>query len=445
GKACYYRAVDGQPTLVDDSKQYKKAVSLDARSSIVRRSSLTGNILEHIIPEIDTYVFQSADMLALDEFNYCRDGGPAGSEEISELVDDLNLVNQGMSLEQDISEIASEIKPREKANSDAELPHIPSAEISQRIPKSSHSSVQWGMKRGAFQIVSKLSADKHLYIYSRKIYTRAEMNMVLNSQFKLECEATCQLKTVFEFQDASGKKLAHAMNHAGDYNSLAIPEDCRKIRFGFRVQGPGEATIKKLVLGNYGQKPSAVVSTSPYLVLTKQYPDYDDLYKYGFLHTRVRAYKEHGLHVDVYRFTNENGNSYREFEDVDVVSGDATLLDATLSTGQYRNVLVHLLDEKMWAVLAKHLDKIHVTVWVHGAEIQVWQRRQFEFERMNADEIKRQKKLSDKRLKFWQSILLNPHPNLELVFVSQYFADEVSEDFSIDLRKVKYDIVHNYI
>ncbi len=444
GKPAHYQWKKDNISLIADGTQYSKADDMAARSSIIRTSSLTSEAFSQAAQSIDDYVFKLPDMLGLDEFGYCKNGETGDAEVVARRVGDSALSNQGMSLEKDISNVASHITLPDNPPQ-TNLPQITAAAIAQRIPKSQDPLVQWNMKRGAFHIVSKLTAEKFVYIYSRQIYTRAEMNMVLNSQFKLECEATCQLKSVFEFQDADGKKIAHSMSAAGDFNSLAIPEHCTQIRFGLRVQGPGEASITRLILGNYGQKPAAIISSSPYLVLTKQYPDYDDLYKYGFLHTRLRAYKAAGLNVDVFRITKEDGNIYREFEDVDIVSGDANLLDATLSTGQYRNVLVHLLDEKMWSVLRKYLDRVHVTVWVHGAEIQVWQRRQFEFERMGAEEVKRQKRLSDKRLKFWQSILKDPHPNLKLVFVSEYFAKEVAEDFSIDLRKVNYDIVHNFI
>lgn len=446
GKSSYYYLDDsGSVVLAGDGGQYRPATALHARCALIRQADLSGESLVQVASEVDNYIFRMSNMLALDEFNYCREAGLDERDRVALIVDDLHLANQGLSLANDLSEIAVEVKDLNSEKTDISLPQISAADIAQRIPKSNNPLIDWGMKGDLFQIASRLPADKYTYLYSRKIYSRQEVNMVLNSQFKLECEATCQLKTVFEFQDKDGKKIAHAMNAAGDFNALAIPEHCKKIRFGLRVQGPGDVRISRLILGTHGQKPAAIVSASPYLVLTKQYPDYDDLYKYGFLHTRVRAYKEHGLNVSVFKITNEKGNAYREFEDVDVVSGDAHLLDATLSTGQYKNVLVHLLDEKMWSVLEKHLDKVHVTVWVHGAEIQVWQRRQFEFERMSKDEISRQKKLSDKRLKFWRSILSAPHSNLKLVFVSQYFAEEVSNDFGIDLKKIRYDIVHNYI
>ncbi len=446
GKRAVYSNDDTKICLHEDGAQYQISNTLAARCSIVKAKVLNKAELGEISNNIDNYLYNYSDMLALDEFNYCRDGITLSDDYLAIEVGDLLVVNQGVSLREDISEIAGNVAMVERAGGKTtSLPELSAEDLFKFLSKPASGQIELEYIENQLHINSTLPVDKFVYLYSRKIYTRAQLNMVLNSQFKLECETTAQLKTVFEFQDSKGVKIAHAMNAAGDFNSLAIPEHCRKIRFGLRVQGPGDIKINKLVLGSHGQKPVAIVGNSPYLVLTKQYPSYDDLYKYGFLHTRVRAYKENGLAVDVFRITNEDGNSYREFEDIDVVSGDGDLLDATLSTGQYKNVLVHLLDEKMWAVLSKHIDNIKVTVWVHGAEIQVWQRRQFEFERMNAEEIKRQKRLSDKRLKFWRMVLTQPHPNLKLVFVSDYFAKEVSQDFRIDLEKVDYEIVHNYI
>jgi glycosyltransferase involved in cell wall biosynthesis len=137
--------------------------------------------------------------------------------------------------------------------------------------------------------------------------------------------------------------------------------------------------------------------------------------------------------------------AFREFEGTDVIQGDRDLLDLALREGRYRHVLVHLLDAAMWETLERHLDRIRLTVWVHGAEIQVWQRRKFEFERMNAAEVERQKKLSDHRLAFWREVLLRPHPNLRLVFVSQHFAQETTDDLRLDLASVAHEIIHNYI
>src|SRR5690606_40481318 len=72
----------------------------------------------------------------------------------------------------------------------------------------------------------------------------------------------------------------------------------------------------------------------------------------------------------------------------------AELLDATLASGQISHVLVHILDQKMWKVLEKYVDRVKVTVWAHGSEIQAWWRREFEFESMADSEVTRQDRKS---------------------------------------------------
>ena len=270
--------------------------------------------------------------------------------------------------------------------------------------------------------------------------------MTLNSQFTLNSINTLEdMRTVFEFQDKDGKKISHSMNPAGETYALAIPRECKYIRFGLRLVGNGKVNISKLVLGTDGEVALNIVGKSKKLVLTKQYPSYGDIYKYGFLHSRVRAYKKEGLLVDIFRINNQSQKPYREFEDVDVATGDAKLLEATLKTGLYDHVLVHLIDQNMWKVLEKFIDKIKVTIWVHGAEIQVWQRREYEFERFTEDEINRQKKLSLKRVQFWKKILNNPPTNLQLCFVSKIFTEEIENDLKINLPKNHTNIIHNYI
>lgn len=252
------------------------------------------------------------------------------------------------------------------------------------------------------------------------------------------------VRTVFEFQDEYGVKISHQMNQAGQKHSLVIPPECQYVRFGLRIEGSGEATVDKLILGGASERPAVLISKSPYLILAKQYPAYDDLYRYGFLHSRVRSYKRAGQLVDMYKF-GQGAIKYREFEGVDVVAADVELLDTTLASGQINHVLVHILDQKMWNVLEKHIDRVKVTVWAHGSEIQAWWRREFEFESMAESEVMRQKRLSERRKIFWRDIFTTPPANLHMVFVSSYFAQEVFEDLQIGLSADKYSIIHNPI
>jgi len=444
GKKSYYQADNGKCSLVNPDKQYSFVQALSLSSSLVTAKEITVQRLDEYMtaPSQD---LQLDKMLAIDEFNYCRNYRNSKKSLIESIVNDLKIDN-GVSFEHHLSKVSDVIQVNEGTPILGEdtLPKLSAKQIFGYLKKPASSKIKLAYKNDVLSIISKFSPEQHAYIYATKQFTRDELNLVLNSQFTLKSESTLNLLTVFEFQDKEGKKISHQMNGSGTH-ALAIPPHCTFIRFGLKVTGNGKVEISELILGSHGEKPAAIVGRSPYLVLTKQYPSYEDLYKYGFLHTRVRAYKEQGMPVDVFRITNEQGQSYREFEGIDVTSGDAKLLDATLRTGQYKHILVHILDKNMWSILEKYLDTIKVTVWAHGAEIQVWQRRSFEFEQMKPEEVIRQKKLSDQRVKFWHSILTKPHKNLQLVFVSRYFADEVMGDLKLNLSKRQYQVIHNFI
>ncbi|EAH7882833.1 glycosyltransferase, partial [Campylobacter coli] len=290
------------------------------------------------------------------------------------------------------------------------------------------------------------SSEAHKYFYFKNSFTRETFNMVKNSQFLLQgIFSNEDFKTVFEFQDENYQKISHSINKAGDIQTLAIPKECKFIRFGLRIQGIGKFQIRNLMLDFLNPQPFALLARSKKMVLTKQYPSYDDLYKYGFLHSRIKAYKEKGVLVDVFRLSNTQRYECREFEGIDVMTASNEVLEETLASGQYDHILVHFLDKNMWNVLEKFVDKIKITVWIHGAEIQIWQRREFEFERYSEMEIQRQKKLSDQRVKFWTEIFNANYKNMHFVFVSEYFKNESLGDLKVTLESSRYTIIHNPI
>jgi glycosyltransferase involved in cell wall biosynthesis/spore maturation protein CgeB len=443
GKAVHYAAESGALAIQFDNGQYKPVATLPVRAALVRLSSLPSDWRGDEIAAPQDAVWRLGQMLAIDEFSYIRNGATL-AQAVQQAVDDLDIADQGVSFTSQLAR-TGECLPAATAEASVDISSLPHLSVGAMAAMfTSKDALKFSSQSGKLELQSLLAAGQYAYAYAKKLFTRDELNLVLNSQFQLVCEGTLQMRTVFEFLDRDGKKISHQMNDAGDKHSLAIPPSCIKIRFGLRVSGAGEAAIERLILSGQVERPAAIACRSPNLVLTKQYPAYDDLYRYGFLHSRVRAYKESGLLVDIFRISGEP-TGYKEFENIDVATGDAALLDATLATGEIKHVLVHLLDEKMWQVLRKYVDRLKITVWVHGAEVQHWRRRSFEFERMDAQEISRQKKLSDRRMEFWRTLLAEQHKNLSLVFVSQIFADEVLSDLEISLPKERYAVIPNYI
>ncbi|AGH81033.1 type 12 methyltransferase [Psychromonas sp. CNPT3] len=443
GKGCFYEYKQSI-ILNGDGRQYKATTNLDIRSSLVKLKQFNKKYLQNFLN--NKYSISDIEMLAIDEFNYCKNGANANKTSLNK-VEDLILVDQGVSFIEKLAKISDGLQPREKKiKSDSSLPSFSAEKLFNLFAKPISSKIKINFIDNKMRIITKLGNSNHTYIYTKKSFGREELNMIINSQFTLLCKSSLEnMYTVFEFQDKDGKKISHSINPIGDTHTIAIPVECRYIRLGLKLVGNGTVAISKLILGSHGELPFSIVGKSKKLVLTKQYPSYNDIYKYGFLHSRVRAYKKEGLLVDVFRINDQSQLPYREFENIDIATGNAALLNDTLNTGQYDHVLVHLMDEKMWNVLEKHIDKVKVTVWLHGAEIQDWTRRKFDLEDLTKEEIARKKKLCASRLIFWKKLIRENHKNVHFVFVSNTFRKEVEVDLDLQLDKNMYSVIHNYV
>ncbi|ECQ5431624.1 glycosyltransferase, partial [Campylobacter coli] len=442
GKYSFYELKDGEIDLNNRDFEYKKIDQLFITSSCMKIEFLNSEMLSNFIN--GRFSYKINNMFATDCFNYCKNGATLTKDQ-QEYVSSIDKIYTGISI--DDLNIASNFKGVLKEISETpDLIKMDAKFIYDNIEKPLSSKIKFSLEGDEFIIESKLSDEMHKYLYFKKSLTRETFNMVKNSQFLLQgIFPNADFKTVFEFQNEKLQKISHSINKAGDIQTLAIPKECKFIRFGLRVQGSGKFQIRNLMLDFLNPQPFALLARSKKMVLTKQYPSYDDLYKYGFLHSRIKAYKEKGVLIDVFRLSNTQRYECREFEGIDVMTASNEVLEETLASGQYDHILVHFLDKNMWSVLEKFADKIKITVWIHGAEIQIWQRREFEFERYGEIEIQRQKKLSDQRVKFWTEIFNANYKNMHFVFVSEYFKNESLGDLKVTLESSRYTIIHNPI
>ncbi|ENR1076328.1 FkbM family methyltransferase [Campylobacter lari] len=443
GKYSFYSFNDGEIYLENKDCEYKKVKQLFITSSFVKVEYINKGLLAAFLNK--EFSYQIENMFATDCFNYCKNGISLTKNQ-QKYVSSIDKVYSGISIK-DLNISLNFKGVLKEVYETSDLIKMDAKFIYDNIEKPISSKLKFSFDdKSKFIIESKLSSEAHKYFYFKNSFTRETFNMVKNSQFLLQgIFSNEDFKTVFEFQDENYQKISHSINKSGDIQTLAIPKECKFIRFGLRIQGAGKFQIDNLILDFLNPQPFALLSRSKKLVLTKQYPSYDDLYKYGFLHSRIKAYKEKGVLVDVFRLSNTQRYECREFEDIDVMTASNDVLEETLVSGQYDHVLVHFLDKNMWNVLEKFVDKIKITVWIHGAEIQIWQRREFEFERYSEIEIQRQKKLSDQRVKFWTKIFNANYKNMHFTFVSEYFKNESLSDLRVALKSSQYTIIHNPI
>ncbi|MBV9527844.1 hypothetical protein, partial [Sphingomonas sp.] len=116
------------------------------------------------------------------------------------------------------------------------------------------------------------------------------------------------------------------------------------------------------------------------LVVSRSYPAPGDLYRYPFVHRRVRAYQASGHDVAVFRPAPGEAESRHSFDGVDCTSGDATALNDLAARFRPDVLAVHGLGQAMWPVLRDLAGSMPMAAWLHGSEIAGFLRRKSELD-----------------------------------------------------------------
>ncbi|WP_454712210.1 FkbM family methyltransferase [Cupriavidus nantongensis] len=442
GKASYYVwSEHGGLRLQNSDLTYTNVAAVPARAGMARLDQFAGDSLREWLRSPYMAELQGENTLAIDEFNYCRNGVELDESTLSTLCDMQDL-DGGLPLPEMLAR-AEAIAPAQ--SNSVEIPQLRGkdlAELFSNAPK--NSQVTLVEAAGCLQVDSALLDGKHEYWNATQDHKPAALG-VTDGKLQLHLETTpgLNLQIVVFFLDEKRQRIAHAIKAANRNHDIELPVGTAYLRLGLRIYASGSARIEALLLGEKPLEPAEMFGQACDLVLTNHYPQYDDLYRNAFVHSRVRAYRKHGVRCDVFRFRVDQTATYDEFEDVDVTTGGAEVLHKLLGSGKYRSILVHFLDEAMWEVVKHYTDRIKVIVWAHGSDIQAFHRREFLYhtdeQRITAE------KNSERRMNFWRGLLQSSVHNVHIVFVSKFLASTAAEDLGIDLSKISHSIIHNPI
>lgn len=438
GKVAHYVRDEHGIHLQNPGQAYRCPSHIAARAALIKTALIAEQPAGEWLKTLPTRNYEYEQSLAIDAFNYCKNGSGANEQEVTDVVNDLDLYT-GISIDE-LQHRAEAITPLEVSHTCAE---ICGRELAKMFGPIRSKQLEEHIDADTWQITSSLADGKHEYHYAKQELPVDELAKGEQLELFLDATPGLNIQLVVLFLDAQKQRISHVMQHANRNQTSDIPPETAFIRLGIRAYANGSAGIKALVLGHRDLQPSEILAKSEHLLLTNHYPAYDDLYRNGFVHTRVTAYQERGVNVDVFRLRKNESVSYHEFENIDVMTGSQATLAKVLESGSYKTVLVHFLDPYMWEVLRRHLNTTKVIVWVHGAEIQPWWRREFNF--TTEEQLALGKLDSDKRMSFWRNLLQPMPANLKLVFVSRYFAEEVMEDLGFRLPESQYEIIHNPI
>jgi glycosyltransferase involved in cell wall biosynthesis len=183
--------------------------------------------------------------------------------------------------------------------------------------------------------------------------------------------------------------------------------------------------------------------TNNCLLVTRDYPSDENLYKYPFVHRRVLGYRDHGTEVEVFNLGAHGKRPFYEFEQVHCQAGSLHDLSKLLSDNHYQTILVHGLSADIWPALLPHIKNTRIFGWLHGSEIHSLHR--FATLGKSQAECVASETEFEKRIEFWRKLLKPMPANLELVFVSRFSADYVMNDLGFTLPEKQYHVIPNPI
>lgn len=426
---------DNNSIIIEDKNNtYKYVKELSSERSIIKVSNLKGKSINYLSKPI---LIKLDKLFSIDEFNYCKNY--LGS--VCPIVDDMKIVDQGISIKK-IEETAENIK-NETLNVNGYS--INCDEILEFSNLTKISKVRYTKNNMKLLIESNLG-DSHQYIYVQKIFEVSDyiindkLGIIFNGIGDLDLTGVCV------FYDRDKKKISPIFTGMNRLLLSEVPDQAKYFKLGLRPKGNGKFILDNIVIGiekNFNNKVCSL-ARSNVLILTNHYPKKGDLYRNMFVHKRITLYKDEGLVCDVMRMNIYAKNEFREFDGINITEGQSEELSNILENGNIDTVCVHFLDSHMWGVLKNYVDKLHIIIWSHGADIQPWWRRKFNYTSEN--EIEKAKKQSEERMKFWSEVFDESNQkNMRFVFVSNYAANIVMEDYKLKLGTNKYSIIPNLI
>lgn len=436
-KGSFYCYDDEGIELQDDENTYRIVNSARVRKSFIQIDLFSIDALKTYINSIDEGII-TEECMSIDPYNYCMNF----SGEDCAVVDDLVLPDTGVNMSC-IYNLAEQIQ--------ASVVHSNSISINaEDLYKVTSKSNQITLKKDNNDIyIESHLENSHEYIYFNKEFDLEQLNTQpsLDAYMNVEFFKRFSVDLVFVLFDKNKNRIASFVKPCNRKVSIDVDNQISYLKIGIRLSGRGSCKIKEIILGDIQSDTGCFITKSNVLLITDNYPDYNDLYRYAFIHSRLTEYKNKGQLVDVFKCGERFEKGYSEFNGIDIASGYYEEMSNAIMNGNYDTILIHFLSEEIWSGIKNSVKGRRIIVWVHGAEIQPWWRREYNFTSKQQLEIA--KKESDKRLSFWRNIfnlaLEQKEYEFQFVFVSDYFAKEVFEDIQITLPQHMYSIIHNYI
>lgn len=181
-----------------------------------------------------------------------------------------------------------------------------------------------------------------------------------------------------------------------------------------------------------------------YLLVANAYPSETKIYSNAFLHTRVKAYQEQGLDVEVVILSTRVVFD-EQFDGVTVKYLDENQLADYVNTHHFETIMFHFMNLKMFEALKMFEREQRIVIWLHGFEAEPWYSRYYNFTETNKTfltQLERKDTHYEKQKEMFKA--LYQMDNVTFVFVSRSYK-ELYVDPYIGVVPERYHIIPNLI
>lgn len=198
-----------------------------------------------------------------------------------------------------------------------------------------------------------------------------------------------------------------------------------------RIQGTGAVLIEEAICIEISNLDNELgirdVQEESYLVLANAYPSRNQLYKNGFIHRRVKYYKEKGLNIDIYTQHTGEGMSIYMYDGVKVYTGGDKGLLYLLQNKKYTKVLIHFPNQKMIELIKESGLNPEMIIWIHGFGAERYTRRLFDYSKQYLEQNERLLQERDnKQMVLMKELYMSE--KVATVYVSDYIWKVAEED-----------------
>ncbi|MCR1163665.1 FkbM family methyltransferase [Paenarthrobacter sp. UW852] len=438
GKPCIFRAKGSAVNIAETGPIYSAVEKLPVRCSLVLKPETVTSPVSSLLRSARGASFLEPAMLATEVFDYCKNGAALPREALDSVSS--GRIDSGLGLDEMVA--AGDRIHAADVVVDAEGT-LSGAGMAELFVTRARPGVQTEVRDDAWHFDSDLADGAHDYIYALDLISLDSIAIDGRLEFHVEANAGLNLQVAIIYYDGSSAKIEGHVRAVNQNHTMSIPENAVSVKLGVRIFASGQGAIRRILWKHKNVTPAFIASRADNLVITNRYPSYGDLYKNGFVHSRVRRYIDSGVPTEVFVLDDGVRLRFREFEGVTVISGPAEALAQFLRTGKHRAISLHFVNDSMWDLVRDLPGRPRIAIWAHGADIQKWSRRKFLYK--TEQEVAKAKELSEARLSLWRRIFREASIDVSVVFVSKWLAETAVSDLGLDESRLRYCVIHNPI